>query len=177
MGGLPDTVGVFVVSGSEDFLIHIAVADTDGLYAVVIDRLTQRREVADVCTSGRLRATAHPGGQAPRPIPEAERPAGRFPQPAPGLTATAGECERSVAGIGRTDEPVSGTTTGTVAFAMADAGVLTTPRPVPEMRMGAEMGRPSQLTVFVDFQEDRPVLARRHGYSTRVLTGSIASAR
>jgi DNA-binding Lrp family transcriptional regulator len=48
---LPETLGVFVVSGSEDFLIHIAVADTDGLYAFVIDRLTQRREVADVRTS------------------------------------------------------------------------------------------------------------------------------
>ena len=51
VGGLTETVGVFVVSGSEDFLIHIAVADTDGLYSFVIDRLTQRREVADVRTS------------------------------------------------------------------------------------------------------------------------------
>lgn len=51
VSGLPETVGVFVVSGSEDFLVHIAVADTDGLYSFVIDRLTQRREVADVRTS------------------------------------------------------------------------------------------------------------------------------
>lgn len=49
--GLPETVGLFVVSGGEDFLVHIAVADTDGLYSFVIDRLTQRREVADVRTS------------------------------------------------------------------------------------------------------------------------------
>ncbi|MFL6145392.1 MAG: Lrp/AsnC family transcriptional regulator [Labedaea sp.] len=48
---LPETIGVFVVTGNEDFLIHIAVADTDGLYSFVIDRLTQRREVADVRTS------------------------------------------------------------------------------------------------------------------------------
>lgn len=48
---LPETVGVFVVSGGEDFLIHVAVADTNGLYAFVIDRLTQRREIADVRTS------------------------------------------------------------------------------------------------------------------------------
>jgi len=48
---LPETVGVFVVSGNEDFLIHIATADTDGLYSFVIDRLTERREVADVRTS------------------------------------------------------------------------------------------------------------------------------
>jgi DNA-binding Lrp family transcriptional regulator len=48
---LPETVGVFVVSGLEDFLLHVAVADNDGLYAFVIDRLTQRPEVADVRTS------------------------------------------------------------------------------------------------------------------------------
>lgn len=48
---LPETVGVFVVSGTEDFLVHIAVPDTDAVYSFVIDRLTQRREVADVRTS------------------------------------------------------------------------------------------------------------------------------
>ncbi|MEJ5945619.1 Lrp/AsnC family transcriptional regulator [Pseudokineococcus basanitobsidens] len=48
---LPETVAVFVVSGGEDFLIHVAVADTDALYAFVIDRLTERPEVADVRTS------------------------------------------------------------------------------------------------------------------------------
>lgn len=51
VSGLPETIGVFVVSGNEDFLVHIAVADTDGLYSFVIDRLTKRREVADVRTS------------------------------------------------------------------------------------------------------------------------------
>lgn len=49
--GLPDTVGVFVVSGAEDFLLHVAVADNQSLYAFVIDRLTERPEVADVRTS------------------------------------------------------------------------------------------------------------------------------
>src|SRR6201992_1035419 len=39
---LPETVGVFVVSGNEDFLIHIAVAGNEHLYAFVIDRLTER---------------------------------------------------------------------------------------------------------------------------------------
>jgi DNA-binding Lrp family transcriptional regulator len=42
---------VFVVSGSADFLLHVAVPDTDALYAFVIDRLTERPEVADVNTS------------------------------------------------------------------------------------------------------------------------------
>ena len=50
-GRLPDTVGVFVVSGSEDFLLHVAVADNQHLYAFVIDKLTERPEVADVRTS------------------------------------------------------------------------------------------------------------------------------
>jgi DNA-binding Lrp family transcriptional regulator len=48
---LPETVGVFVVSGGDDFLIHVAVPDTDSLYAFVIDRLTERPELADVRTS------------------------------------------------------------------------------------------------------------------------------
>jgi len=48
---LPEVLGLFVTSGTEDFLIHVGVADTEGLYAFVIDRLTERREVADVRTS------------------------------------------------------------------------------------------------------------------------------
>lgn len=48
---LPETLGVFVVSGEDDFLIHVAVPQTDSLYAFVIDRLTERPEVADVKTS------------------------------------------------------------------------------------------------------------------------------
>jgi DNA-binding Lrp family transcriptional regulator len=47
----PETIGVFVVSGSEDFLIHVAVPDNNSLYSFVIDRLTERPEVADVRTS------------------------------------------------------------------------------------------------------------------------------
>src|SRR5690348_9449155 len=48
---LPEVLGVFVTSGSEDFLLHVAVPDNDHLYAFVIDRLTARPEVADVRTS------------------------------------------------------------------------------------------------------------------------------
>jgi DNA-binding Lrp family transcriptional regulator len=48
---LPELIGVFVVSGSSDFLLHVAVPDTNALYAFVIDRLTGRPEVADVNTS------------------------------------------------------------------------------------------------------------------------------
>jgi DNA-binding Lrp family transcriptional regulator len=42
---------VFVVAGGDDFLRHVAVPDTDALYAFVIDRLTERAVVADVRTS------------------------------------------------------------------------------------------------------------------------------
>lgn len=48
---LPETLGVFVVSGGNDFLLHVAVPDTDGLYAFVIDRLTERPEVAEMNTT------------------------------------------------------------------------------------------------------------------------------
>jgi DNA-binding Lrp family transcriptional regulator len=48
---LPELIGVFVVAGASDFLLHVAVPDTDALYAFVIDRLTGRPEVADVNTS------------------------------------------------------------------------------------------------------------------------------
>lgn len=48
---LPETIGVFVVSGSEDFLVHVAVRDNQDLYAFVIDQITVRAEVADVRTS------------------------------------------------------------------------------------------------------------------------------
>jgi DNA-binding Lrp family transcriptional regulator len=48
---LPEVMSVFVVSGGSDFLLHLGVPDTDALYAFVIDRLTERPEVADVNTS------------------------------------------------------------------------------------------------------------------------------
>jgi DNA-binding Lrp family transcriptional regulator len=48
---LPEVLSVFVVSGGSDFLLHVGVPDTDALYAFVIDRLTERPEVADVNTS------------------------------------------------------------------------------------------------------------------------------
>ncbi|NUP18095.1 MAG: Lrp/AsnC family transcriptional regulator [Streptomyces sp.] len=48
---LPDLLGVYVTTGTEDFILHVAVPDNASLYAFVIDRLTERREVADVRTS------------------------------------------------------------------------------------------------------------------------------
>jgi DNA-binding Lrp family transcriptional regulator len=51
VAGQPELIGLFVVSGASDFLLHLAVPDTDSLYAFVIDKLTERAEVADVNTS------------------------------------------------------------------------------------------------------------------------------
>ncbi|MFD1656688.1 Lrp/AsnC family transcriptional regulator [Streptomyces caeni] len=65
---LPETIGLFVTSGAHDFLIHIAVADVNGVYAFVIDRLTERREVADVQTT-----MAYEHVQSRRVEPAAER--------------------------------------------------------------------------------------------------------
>lgn len=48
---LPETIGIFIVTGHEDFLLHVAVPGNQDLYTFVIDRLTQRPEVADVRTS------------------------------------------------------------------------------------------------------------------------------
>src|SRR4051812_25354039 len=51
VSALPDTLGLYVPTGTEDFIIHVAVPDNDSLYEFVIDRLTERPEVADVRTS------------------------------------------------------------------------------------------------------------------------------
>jgi DNA-binding Lrp family transcriptional regulator len=51
VAALPDTLGVYVTTGTEDFIVHVAVPDNTSLYAFVIDRLTERPEVADVRTS------------------------------------------------------------------------------------------------------------------------------
>lgn len=48
---MPQTLAVFALSGTDDFLIHVAVPGTDDLYAFVIDQLANRREVADVRTA------------------------------------------------------------------------------------------------------------------------------
>lgn len=48
---LPEVIGIFIVTGHEDFLLHVAVPGNQDLYTFVIDRLTQRPEVADVRTS------------------------------------------------------------------------------------------------------------------------------
>jgi DNA-binding Lrp family transcriptional regulator len=51
VANLPELIGAFVVSGAQDFLLHVAVQNTDALYSFVIDQLAGRAEVADVNTS------------------------------------------------------------------------------------------------------------------------------
>lgn len=47
---LPQTLQVFVTTGSEDVLVHVAVPSTVALQDFVLDALTQRKEVAGVRT-------------------------------------------------------------------------------------------------------------------------------
>ncbi len=48
---LEETIEVFGTSGTDDFLIHVAVRDNEHLNDFILDRLTQRREIVDVRTS------------------------------------------------------------------------------------------------------------------------------
>jgi DNA-binding Lrp family transcriptional regulator len=69
VSGLPETIGVFVVSGHEDFLIHVAVAGNQDLYAFVIDRLTQRPESRRRPHQRGLRAHPQPAHRPARAAP------------------------------------------------------------------------------------------------------------
>lgn len=48
---LPAAVSVFHVAGANDFLVHVAVGDSDELRDLVLSAFTSRREVAHVETS------------------------------------------------------------------------------------------------------------------------------
>lgn len=45
---MPEVIDVFHITGADDFLLHVGVADTDGLRDFVLDRLTVRQEVGHV---------------------------------------------------------------------------------------------------------------------------------
>lgn len=47
----PEVLSVFVVSGDDDFLVHVAVQDLDQLYAFLTDRLSKREEIVGLRTS------------------------------------------------------------------------------------------------------------------------------
>ncbi len=48
---LDETLSLFHVSGEDDYLLHVAVADANTLRDFVLDRLTSRPEIAHVHTS------------------------------------------------------------------------------------------------------------------------------
>jgi DNA-binding Lrp family transcriptional regulator len=47
---LPETLQVFITTGAEDIVLHVAVPSTEALRDFVLDFLTKRREVAGVRT-------------------------------------------------------------------------------------------------------------------------------
>ena len=47
---LPETLQVFITTGAEDIVMHVAVPSTEALRDFVLDSLTKRREVAGVRT-------------------------------------------------------------------------------------------------------------------------------
>jgi len=73
------------------------------------------------------------------------------------------------AAIGAVEEPASGTTSGALAL----ANVLTPQRPRLVVTMGVEMGRPSLLSVQVDFDGSRPTAVCVLGRSRLVLAGRV----
>jgi DNA-binding Lrp family transcriptional regulator len=48
---LPEMLALFNVTGDDDYLLHVAVADTDHLRAFVLDRLGTRPEVDHLRTA------------------------------------------------------------------------------------------------------------------------------
>ena len=48
---LPEVISVFIVAGDDDFLVHVGVQDLDHLHAFLVDRLSNRRDIAGFRTS------------------------------------------------------------------------------------------------------------------------------
>lgn len=42
---LPEVLSVYVLTGGDDFLVHVAVPSVDGLHAFLMDKFTGRREI------------------------------------------------------------------------------------------------------------------------------------
>jgi DNA-binding Lrp family transcriptional regulator len=51
VAGLPETQNVYIITGFEDTLVHVAVPTPQALQDFVLDSLTKRPEVADVRTA------------------------------------------------------------------------------------------------------------------------------
>ncbi|HEY5990198.1 MAG TPA: Lrp/AsnC family transcriptional regulator [Streptosporangiaceae bacterium] len=79
--GLPETLTLFYVTGPDDCQLHVAVGDMQELRGFILDRLTQRPEVAEVRTAAvyerRSKQASEPTGAAPH----VEDPDGRSKRP------------------------------------------------------------------------------------------------
>ncbi|MEV6151292.1 Lrp/AsnC family transcriptional regulator [Nonomuraea sp. NPDC052129] len=49
--GLPETITLFHVAGTEDFLVHVAVADADHLHRLALERFLIRAEIVHLHTT------------------------------------------------------------------------------------------------------------------------------
>ncbi|MFD9703985.1 Lrp/AsnC family transcriptional regulator [Lentzea sp. NPDC059081] len=49
--GLPEVTAVFVMAGSDDFLIHVGAQDNEALHAFLFDKLSPRKEIVGFRTS------------------------------------------------------------------------------------------------------------------------------
>ncbi|WP_239648730.1 Lrp/AsnC ligand binding domain-containing protein [Nocardiopsis chromatogenes] len=51
MAAFPEVLSVFVLSGGDDFVLHVAVQDLDALHGFLLDKLSKRKEIAGFRTS------------------------------------------------------------------------------------------------------------------------------
>ncbi|TQS40704.1 Lrp/AsnC family transcriptional regulator [Cryptosporangium phraense] len=58
--GLPEVLSVYVVTGPQDILLHVAVPDVDAMHTFLMDRITVRREVVGFNTSVIYQHTSNP---------------------------------------------------------------------------------------------------------------------
>jgi DNA-binding Lrp family transcriptional regulator len=57
---LPEVLTVYVLSGGDDFLLHVTAQDLDHLHGFLLDRLSRRREIAGFRTSMIFQAVHNP---------------------------------------------------------------------------------------------------------------------
>jgi DNA-binding Lrp family transcriptional regulator len=57
---LPEVLALFVLTGGDDFLVHVAVRDMDQLHAFLMDHFSKRREVVGFRTSVIYQHTRNP---------------------------------------------------------------------------------------------------------------------
>ncbi len=51
VGTLPEVLAMFVLTGSDDFVVHVAVQDIEHLHAFLMARFSKRREIVSFRTS------------------------------------------------------------------------------------------------------------------------------